>query len=111
MTTRGVTVGLIAADSMFQAIADRDLDRFSHRHMAIMRGFENEFSMARVAKQGYLTVSAVQYVGRDPARRASRDDVLSPIRRLVREADARCFYRRSWPGLPYPTRHIVSFTC
>jgi len=33
------------------------LDRWEHGHMAIMRGVEDGFSIARAAKQGYLTVS------------------------------------------------------
>jgi len=36
---------------------DFDLDRWSHGHMAIMRGVENGFSIVRAARQGYLTVS------------------------------------------------------
>jgi len=33
------------------------LDRWQHGHMAVMRGVEDGFSIARAAKQGYLTVS------------------------------------------------------
>ena len=33
------------------------LDRWQHGHIAIMRGVEDGFSIARAAKQGYLTVS------------------------------------------------------
>lgn len=33
------------------------LDRFQHGHIAVMRGVEDGFSIARTAKQGYLTVS------------------------------------------------------
>jgi apolipoprotein N-acyltransferase len=33
------------------------LDRWWHGHMAVMRGVESGFSVARAAKQGYLTVS------------------------------------------------------
>jgi apolipoprotein N-acyltransferase len=36
---------------------DFDLDRWSHGHLAIMRGVEDGFTIARAAKQGYLTVS------------------------------------------------------
>jgi apolipoprotein N-acyltransferase len=36
---------------------DFDLDRISHGHIALMRGVEGGFSIARAAKQGYLTVS------------------------------------------------------
>jgi apolipoprotein N-acyltransferase len=33
------------------------LDRWQHGHISIMRGVEDGFSIARAAKQGYLTVS------------------------------------------------------
>jgi len=33
------------------------LDRWQHGHLSIMRGVEDGFSIARAAKQGYLTVS------------------------------------------------------
>ena len=33
------------------------LDRWSHGHIAVMRGVENGFSIVRAARQGYLTVS------------------------------------------------------
>ena len=36
---------------------DFDLDRWWHGHMAVMRGVEDGFAIARAAKQGYLTVS------------------------------------------------------
>lgn len=36
---------------------DFDLDRWWHGHMAVMRGVESGFSIARAAKRGYLTVS------------------------------------------------------
>lgn len=36
---------------------DFDMDRWSHGHMAVMRGVESGFSIVRAAKQGYLTVS------------------------------------------------------
>ena len=36
---------------------DFDIDRSFHGHVAIMRGVENGFSVARAAKQGYLTLS------------------------------------------------------
>jgi apolipoprotein N-acyltransferase len=36
---------------------DFNLDRISHGHMAVMRGVESGFSIARAAKGGYLTVS------------------------------------------------------
>jgi apolipoprotein N-acyltransferase len=36
---------------------DFNLDRIWHGHMAIMRGVEGGFSMARAARDGYLTLS------------------------------------------------------
>ena len=36
---------------------DFDMDRRWHGHMAIMRGVEDGFSIARAARNGYLTVS------------------------------------------------------
>jgi apolipoprotein N-acyltransferase len=36
---------------------DFNMDRIWHGHMAILRGVEDGFSIARSAKQGYLTVS------------------------------------------------------
>jgi apolipoprotein N-acyltransferase len=33
------------------------MDRFQHGHIAVMRGVEDGFSMARAARQGYLTVT------------------------------------------------------
>lgn len=36
---------------------DFDVDRFWHGHMAILRGVEDGFTIARAAKQGLLTVS------------------------------------------------------
>ena len=36
---------------------DFDLDRWSHGHMAVMRGVEDGFAIVRAAKQGNLTVS------------------------------------------------------
>jgi apolipoprotein N-acyltransferase len=36
---------------------DFDMDRTWHGHMAIMRGVEDGFSIARAARNGYLTVS------------------------------------------------------
>ena len=36
---------------------DFDLDRFAHGHIAVMRGVESGFGIARAARRGYLTVS------------------------------------------------------
>lgn len=36
---------------------DFTLDRFEHGHMAVMRGVESGFGIARAARRGYLTIS------------------------------------------------------
>lgn len=36
---------------------DFNIDRWAHGHLSIMRGVESGFSIARAAKQGYLTVT------------------------------------------------------
>ena len=36
---------------------DFNVDRWAHGHLSIMRGVESGFSIARAAKQGYLTVT------------------------------------------------------
>ena len=47
---RGVGLMLVPA-------IDFDVDRTFHGHMAIMRGVESGFTVARSARRGYLTVS------------------------------------------------------
>lgn len=49
--------GLVAAGLMFAPAWDFTLDRWWHGHIAVMRGVEDGFSLARAAKNGYLTVS------------------------------------------------------
>ena len=49
--------GQAGAGLMLVPAWDFDLDRISHGHMAVMRGVESGFSIARAAKQGNLTVS------------------------------------------------------
>jgi len=49
--------GNAGAGLMLVPAWDFVLDRWSHGHMAVMRGVEDGFSIARAAKQGYLTVS------------------------------------------------------
>jgi apolipoprotein N-acyltransferase len=49
--------GKMDAGLMLVPAWDFDLDRWEHGHMAIMRGVESGFSIARAAKQGYLTVA------------------------------------------------------
>jgi apolipoprotein N-acyltransferase len=48
----GAGVGLMLVPAW-----DFDEDRWSHGHMAVMRGVESGFSVVRSAKRGYLTVS------------------------------------------------------
>lgn len=45
-------VGLVAVPAW-----DFGLDRWAHGHMAVMRGVESGFTVARSAKEGFLTVS------------------------------------------------------
>jgi len=49
--------GNAGAGLMLVPAWDFVLDRFEHGHIAVMRGVENGFSIARAAKQGFLTVS------------------------------------------------------
>jgi apolipoprotein N-acyltransferase len=49
--------GRAGAGLMLVPAWDFNIDRAWHGHMAIMRGVENGFSIARAAKQGFLTVS------------------------------------------------------
>ncbi len=49
--------GTAGADVLLVPAWDFNLDRWSHGHIAIMRGVENGFSVARAAKQGNLLVS------------------------------------------------------
>jgi apolipoprotein N-acyltransferase len=49
--------GEASAGLMLVPAWDFVLDRWAHGHMAVMRGVESGFSIARAAKQGYLTVS------------------------------------------------------
>jgi apolipoprotein N-acyltransferase len=49
--------GAAGAGLMLVPAWDFDLDRWSHGHIAVMRGVEDGFTLARAAKQGYLTVS------------------------------------------------------
>jgi apolipoprotein N-acyltransferase len=49
--------GEAGAGLMLVPAWDFVLDRWEHGHMAVMRGVEDGFSIARAAKQGYLTVS------------------------------------------------------
>jgi apolipoprotein N-acyltransferase len=49
--------GLAGAGLMLAPAWDFTIDRWWHGHIAIMRGVENGFSLARAAKNGYLTVS------------------------------------------------------
>jgi apolipoprotein N-acyltransferase len=49
--------GSAGAGLMLVPAWDFNLDRLWHGHMAIMRGVEDGFSIARSAKEGYLTVS------------------------------------------------------
>ena len=56
-TSMSVAYGRLGASLMLVPGWDFNLDRTWHGHMAIMRGVEGGFSVARAAKNGYLTVS------------------------------------------------------
>lgn len=62
----GAGVGLVLAPAW-----DFGVDRIYHGHEAIMRGVESGYSIARAAKQGFLTISDCR--GRVVAERASND--------------------------------------
>ncbi|HVR10798.1 MAG TPA: nitrilase-related carbon-nitrogen hydrolase [Thermoanaerobaculia bacterium] len=49
--------GAAGAGLMLVPAWDFNLDRWSHGHMAVMRGVESGFAVVRSAKNGYLTVS------------------------------------------------------
>jgi apolipoprotein N-acyltransferase len=49
--------GLAGAGLMLAPAWDFNRDRWWHGHIAVMRGVEDGFSLARAAKNGYLTVS------------------------------------------------------
>jgi apolipoprotein N-acyltransferase len=49
--------GKASAGLMLVPAWDFVLDRFSHGHIAVMRGVESGFAIARAARRGYLTVS------------------------------------------------------
>jgi apolipoprotein N-acyltransferase len=49
--------GLSGAGLMLAPAWDFTIDRWWHGHIAIMRGVEDGFSLARAAKNGYLTVN------------------------------------------------------
>lgn len=49
--------GLAGASLLLVPAWDFNLDRVLHGHMAVMRGVESGFAIARAAKNGYLTVS------------------------------------------------------
>ena len=49
--------GLVGIGLLLAPAWDFNIDRAFHGHIAILRGVENGFSVARAAKNGYLTVS------------------------------------------------------
>jgi apolipoprotein N-acyltransferase len=56
-TSMGRAYGRLDVGLMLVPAWDYNLDRTWHGHMGVMRGVENGFSVARAAKNGYLTVS------------------------------------------------------
>jgi apolipoprotein N-acyltransferase len=51
------TYGRLGVGLMLVPAWDFNVDRLAHGHMAIMRGVESGFAIARSAKQGYITAS------------------------------------------------------
>lgn len=56
-TTLSRQYGAAGAGLMLVPAWDFNLDRWWHGHIAVMRGVESGFSVARAAKNGYLTLS------------------------------------------------------
>ena len=56
-TSMGLAYAALGAQLMLVPAWDFNSDRNWHGHMAVMRGVESGFSLVRVAKNGYLTVS------------------------------------------------------
>ena len=56
-TSMGLAYADLGVQLMLVPAWDFNSDRNWHGHMAVMRGVESGFSIARVAKNGYLTVS------------------------------------------------------
>jgi apolipoprotein N-acyltransferase len=83
-------VGLLLAPAW-----DFDLDRVYHGHVAIMRGVESGYSIARAAKQGYLTVSDSR--GRVLAERPSNEAPFSTLLATVPAGHADTAYLKLGP--------------
>jgi len=69
---------------------DFNVDRIWHGHIALMRGVESGFSIARAAKQGYLTVSDNR--GRVIAESRSDSGPFVTLLADVREVHDKTFY-------------------
>ena len=87
-------VGLLLAPAW-----DFDLDRVYHGHVAIMRGVESGYSIARAAKQGYLTVSDSR--GRVLAERPSNEAPFSTLLATVPAGHADTAYLKLGPTFGY----------
>jgi apolipoprotein N-acyltransferase len=78
---------------------DFDVDRVYHGHMAIMRGVEAGCSIARAAKQGFLTVSDSR--GRVLAERPSSDASFSTLMVTVPAGHVSTAYLKLGPSFGY----------
>jgi apolipoprotein N-acyltransferase len=84
-------VGLLLAPAW-----DFDVDRIFHGHMAIMRGVESGYSIARAAKEGYLTISDSR--GRVLAERPSNEAPFSTLLATVPAGHASTAYLKLGPA-------------
>jgi len=88
--------GVAGAGLLLAPAWDFDVDRIYHGHMAIMRGVESGFSIARAAKQGYLTVSDNR--GRVLAERPSNEAPFSTLLTAVPAGHASTTYLKLGPA-------------
>ncbi len=84
-------VGLLLAPAW-----DFDVDRLYHGHVAIMRGVESGYSIARAAKQGYLTASDSR--GRVLAERPSNEAPFSTLLATVPAGHVSTAYLKLGPA-------------
>jgi len=87
-------VGLLLAPAW-----DFGVDRIFHGHMAIMRGVESGYSIARSAKEGYLTVSDSR--GRVLAERRSDEAPFATLVAAVPVGHADTVYLKLGPTFGY----------
>ena len=84
--------GKAGAEVLLVPAWDFDLDRWSHGHMAVMRGVEDGFGIVRAAKQGNLMVS--DYRGRILGEARSDAAPFATLLADVPEVRCETFYAR-----------------